>query len=131
MNQLAATDLETERFGKALLDSAFAVRTELGPGLLESVYESCLEIELKKRDIAYARQKFVPLEYRGEKLPSGLRLDFVVADRIVVELKAVEELAPVHTAQLMTYLKLCGMRLGFLVNFNAHHLRDGIKRIVL
>ncbi len=124
-------DMETEAIGKAVLDAAFAVHTELGPGLLESIYEACLEKELNNRNIAYKRQQVFALHYRGELLDSGLRLDFVVGNCVVVELKASESLLPIHRAQLMTYLKLSRKRLGYLINFNNVHLRDGIKRIVI
>ena len=126
-----AIDERTERLAKAALDAAFRVHTELGPGLLESVYETCLAWELDAAGIACARQLALPVRYRERTLDAGLRLDLVVAERLIVEVKAVERLAPVHHAQLLTYLKLTGLRLGLLINFNVSHLREGIKRIVL
>jgi len=99
--------------------------------LLESVYEVCLEHELQKRDLVVERQVSLPVVYDGAKLDAGLRLDLLVGKSVVVELKAVEALLPVHQAQVLTYLKLTGHRLGLLINFNVPLIRNGIKRIVL
>ncbi|HVA79631.1 MAG TPA: GxxExxY protein [Candidatus Binataceae bacterium] len=114
-----------------IVDAAFAVHTALGPGLLESVYETCLCRELAGRDIKFRTQVTLPIEYKGVRLESGLRLDLVVAESVIVELKAVEKMLPVFEAQLLTYLRLAGMRLGLLINFNVPLLKTGIKRIVL
>ena len=103
----------------------------LGPGLLESVYEVCLLHELNKRGVKVERQVSLPVVYDNLRLDAGLRLDLVVEKRVIVELKAVEVLLPVHTAQLLTYLKLSGYRLGLLVNFNSATIKHGIKRIAL
>ena len=103
----------------------------LGPGLLESVYEVCLLHELNKRGVKVERQVSLPVVYDNLRLDAGLRLDLVVEKRVIVELKAVEVLLPVHTAQLLTYLKLSGYRLGLLVNFNSATIKQGIKRIAL
>lgn len=114
-----------------MVDAAFAVHKTLGPGLLESVYEVCLAHELEKRRLTVVRQVTVPVLYDGVRLEAGLRLDLVVEDCVVVELKAVEALLPVHTAQVLTYLKLSGHRLALLINFNVPLIRDGIKRLAL
>jgi GxxExxY protein len=122
---------ELDTIGRAVVDSAFRVHKELGPGLLESVYEACLAHELSKRDLKVARQVAVPIIYDGQKLDEGLRIDIVVDDAVVVEVKAVERHLPVFEAQLLSYLKLSGRRLGYLINFNVPLIKDGIKRMVL
>lgn len=119
-----------ERLARAVLDAAFAVHSKLGPGLLESVYEKCLAIELAKAKVRHCCQARAPIEYDGHTIDCDLRLDLLVGDQVVVELKAVELLLPIHEAQLFTYLKITGCRLGLLINFNVPHLKDGIKRIV-
>lgn len=121
----------TERVASLVVDAAFAVHSTLGPGLLESVYETCLEHELRRREVGVERQLALPVVYRDLRVESGLRLDLLVAGCVVVELKAVEALLPVHRAQLLTYLKLSGHRLGFLLNFNVSRIKDGIQRVVL
>ena len=115
----------------AIVDAAFRVHSTLGPGLLESVYEVCLEHELKKRGLEVKRQLLLPVVYEGVKLDAGLRLDMLVEDCVIVELKAVEQMGPVFDAQLLTYLKLTELRLGLLINFNVPVIKDGIKRVVL
>ena len=115
----------------AVVDAAFAVHSNLGPGLLESVYETCLAHELRKRGLTVARQVLLPIEYDGIRLDAGLRLDLLIEDCVIVEVKAVEALLPVHKAQVLTYLKLTGHRLGLLINFNVPLIRNGIKRIAL
>jgi GxxExxY protein len=122
---------ETERIAKAVIDAAFAVHKALGPGLLESVYAVCLCHELSKRGIAFRSQVTLPVIYDGVRLDAGLRLDVLAAEAVVVELKAVEKHNPLFEAQLLTYLKLTGHRLGLLINFNVALLKDGIKRMVL
>ena len=113
-----------------VLDAAFVVHTALGPGLLESVYEGCLAHALARRGAKLARQVPVPVTFEGLRLDTGLRLDLLVEDLLVVELKAVSEVVPLHRAQVLTYLKLTGLRLGLLLNFNVVHLRDGVQRII-
>jgi GxxExxY protein len=113
------------------VDAAFAVQSTLGPGLLEGVYEVCLAHEVKKRGETVERQIALPIEYDGIRLDAGLRLDMFISRSLVVEIKAVEMILPVHEAQLLTYLKLTGHRLGLLINFNVPLIRDGIKRIAL
>ncbi len=120
-----------ERVGKAVLDASFKVHTALGPGLLESVYETCTAFEVKEIGLSVATQVALPVTYRDIKMDAGLRLDMLVEDCVIVEFKSVETMNPVYDAQLITYLKLTGIRLGFLINFNVVHLKDGIKRIVV
>ena len=113
-----------------VIGAAIEVHKALGPGLLESAYEKCLSIELDLRRIPHEIQKEVPVKYKGNKLDCGYRIDFLVANNLIVELKACECLLPIHEAQLLTYLKLTGIKLGLLVNFNVPVLKKGIKRIV-
>jgi GxxExxY protein len=122
---------ETERVGKTVLDAAFRVHTTLGPGLLESVYETTLAYETRKHGLQVSTQVAVPITYDGQQLESGFRIDMLVEKCVVVELKAVETMIPLYEAQLMTYLRLSGIRLGFLINFSVPHLKDGIKRMVI
>jgi GxxExxY protein len=112
-----------------VIGAAIEVQKILGPGLLESTYEECLCRELELRKIPYERQKELPIEYKGLKLDCGYRLDILVANRLIFELKACESLQPIHEAQLLTYLKLTGIKLGLLINFNVPMLKQGIKRI--
>jgi GxxExxY protein len=114
-----------------ILQAAFKVHSALGPGLLESAYEGCLCHELHKANIAFRRQVPIPLAYDGLAIDCGFRLDILVMDKVIVEVKAVERLLSLHSAQLHTYLKASGLRLGLLLNFNTRHLRDGIRRLVL
>ena len=114
-----------------IIGAAIEVHKSLGPGLLESIYEDCLCIELRKRDISFERQKEIAIEYKGITLENKYRLDIVVNRLIIVELKTVDVLSPIHDAQLLTYLKLTGMKVGLLINFNVPVLREGIKRLVL
>ncbi|MCL4470057.1 MAG: GxxExxY protein [Sulfuricella sp.] len=121
---------QEERVGKQIIAEAMKVHSALGCGLLESAYEVCLAYELEKNGLEVKRQVALPVVYDGLKLDAGYRLDLLVGDCVIVELKAVEKLAPIHTAQLLSYLKLSGHKLGFVLNFNVIHMRDGIKRIV-
>ncbi len=114
-----------------IIGAAIEVHRELGPGLLESVYQTCLARELALRKVPYEQEKSLPVEYKGTLLDCGYRLDFVVADKVIVELKAVDKVHPVHQAQLLTYLKLTGCKVGLLINFNVPILKNGIKRLVL
>ena len=122
---------EVERIGKAVLNAAFKVHTALGPGLLESVYETCTAFELKQSGLCVATQVALPVTYQGIKMYAGLRPDMVVEESVIVEFKSVDTMHPIFDAQLITYLKLTRIRLGFLINFNVIHLKDGIKRIVV
>ena len=114
-----------------ILAAAYEVHSALGPGLLESAYEACLAHELTTRGIAFRRQLELPIRFKDEQIEAGYRLDLLVEDTVIIELKAVDKLLPIHEAQLLTYLRLSGKRVGLLLNFNAIHLRDGIKRRVL
>ena len=120
-----------EKIGKTLLDCAFKVHTALGPGLLESVYETCTAYELTQCGLRAPTQVALPVTYQGIKMDAGLRPDMIVEDCVIAEFKSVETMHPIFEAQLITYLKLTGIRLGFLINFNVVHLKDGIKRIVV
>lgn len=114
-----------------IIGSAIEVHRALGPGLLESAYEECVAKELTLRNICFERQKAMPLVYKNTKLDCGYRVDFLVDGRVVVELKSVEALAPIHDAIVLTYLRLSGCRIGLLINFNVSALREGIRRLVL
>ncbi|WP_199175990.1 GxxExxY protein [Telmatospirillum siberiense] len=116
---------------REIVDSAFAVHKALGPGLLESVYEQCLAYELGTRGFAVARQVVSPVIYRDIRIDGSFRIDMIVNDLIIVEIKATERLAAIHQAQLLTYLKLSKRRLGLLINFNVPRLKDGIRRMAL
>jgi GxxExxY protein len=121
---------EEDAFSNRIIGAAIEVHKLLGPGLLESAYEECLCRELGIQKISYEKQQPLPLTYKGVMLDCGYRLDIVVEKRIIVELKAVDRLEPIHSAQLLTYLKLTGLKLGMLINFNVPVLKDGIKRVV-
>ncbi|MEM1212261.1 MAG: GxxExxY protein [Planctomycetota bacterium] len=113
-----------------VIGAAIEVHQSLGPGLLESAYETCLAKELSLRNIPYERQVALPVQYKGEALDAGYRLDLVIDHQIILELKSVDQLMPIHTAQLLTYLKLSNLRIGYLFNFNVPLFKDGIKRII-
>jgi len=121
---------ELDRIASAIVDSALRVHKELGPGLLESVYENCLAYELRGRNHKVETQVMLPVKYRDIRLDAGLRIHMVVDAAVVVEIKAVEAILPVHSAQVVTYLKLSGLRLGLLINFNVPLIKDGIRRII-
>jgi len=121
---------ELNKLSGIILDSSIEVHRNLGPGLLESVYEVCLCKELASRGVRYERQVALPVVYKGETLNADFRIDVLVDDKIVVELKAVELLMPVHKAQLLTYLKLADKKLGLLINFNVPRLIDGFVRMI-
>jgi GxxExxY protein len=121
---------EVEYYAQQLVDAGYRVHKELGPGLLESVYLFCLMEELKIRGIRAEQEVFQPLYYRGNKLNKDFRLDILIENEIIVEIKAAEIILPVHIAQLISYLKLSGKRLGFLINFNVPVYKEGIRRYV-
>jgi GxxExxY protein len=121
---------ELNQLTEAIIGAAIAVHRELGPGLLESAYESCLAYELAERGLSVERQKELPVRYRGVQLDCGYRLDLLVEGKVIVELKAVEKLQPIHEAQLLSYLKLSGCKVGLLLNFNVRMLREDLKRLV-
>ena len=114
-----------------IIGAAIEVHRELGPGLLESAYQACLAREFSLRNLPFEQEKPLPVEYKGARVDCGYRLDFIVAEKVVVELKAVNAVQKVHEAQLLTYLKLTGCRVGLLINFNVPVLKDGIKRMAL
>ena len=121
----------TEHAASQLIEAAFRVHRALGPGLLESVYETCVCHELDRMGVRFQRQLSVPVSYGEVRLETGLRLDLLVEGEVIAELKAVEAVKDVHRAQLLTYLKLTRRRLGFIINFNGERLKDGIVRMIL
>jgi GxxExxY protein len=123
--------MNIEKVFKTVLDSSFQVHTALGPGLLESAYEECLYYELLQSGLKVEKQIPLPLIYKEVKLNAGYRIDLLVENKVIVEIKSVESLADIHMAQILTYLKLSGCKLGLLANFNVRHLKDGIKRVIL
>jgi GxxExxY protein len=127
----APLSTEEERIGKTIVTGAYAVHKTLGPGLLENVYETCFCHELGKQGLTYHRQVKVPIIYDGLKFDEGFRLDVLVEDLVICELKSVESMNAVFIAQILSYLKLTGKRLGFLINFNVPLIKHGIKRVVL
>lgn len=125
------TEVPNKELTEAIIASAITVHRSLGPGLLESVYEKCLAFELVERGYKVAVQQDVPLTYRGLRFESGFRADLMVEDKVLVELKATDILSAVHQAQVLTYLKLTGLKTGLLINFNVPLLKEGLKRISL
>jgi len=125
------TNLEIERVATEIVDAAFKIHSKLGAGLLESAYETLMVYELSKRGLRVEQEVAVPVVYEQVRLDAGYRLDLLVNGLVIVELKAVERPHPIHEAQLLTYLKLTGHRLGILINFNTKLMNDGIKRVVL
>ena len=122
--------MHEDEIGTEIVDAAIKVHSALGPGLLESAYRACLAHELELRKLGVIQEKPLPIQYAGKEISVGYRIDLLLNDKVVVELKAVDKLMPIHTAQLLSYLKLSGCKLGYLINFNVPHLKDGIKRIV-
>ena len=122
---------QTNAVAKQIVDGAYRVHRTLGPGLLEHVYEVCLAHELKKRGLSVQQQLVLPIFYDEIRLDTGLRLDMLIDGSVIIELKAVEQVIPVHRAQVLTYLKLTGHRLAMLINFNTPLIKDGIERIAL
>ena len=123
--------MDRNEISGAVVDAAMKVHSALGPGLLESAYAICLKHELVKRGFKVASEVPLPVVYDGVRLEAGYRLDLVVEDTVVVELKAIEALAPIHQAQIISYLKLSSKPIGLLINFHSLHLKDGIKRFVV
>ncbi len=121
---------DVERLATAAVDVAFEVHSELGPGLLETAYETCFSYELQLRGIEHQRQLAVPLHYKDKVTEAGFRADIVIGGQLLIELKAVEELAPVHKAQVVTYLKLLRLPLGLLINFNEVLIKNGTHRVL-
>jgi GxxExxY protein len=123
--------MENDDLAGKIIAAAIEVHRHLGPGLLESAYERCLAIELRQRGIPFERQKDLPLSYKGESVHAAYRLDLVIDNELILELKTVEKFEPIHTAQALTYLRLTGIKTALLINFNTPLLKDGIKRISL
>ena len=123
--------MDNNQLAKIIVDAAFRVHSTLGPGLLESVYESCLAREFELRAVPFTRQAALPVIYQGVSIENAYRIDLFVDNRIIVEVKAVERHLPLFEAQLLTYMRLSGCRLGLLINFNQARIKDGIKRMVL
>ncbi len=121
---------ELDRIAEIIIGAAIDVHRALGPGLLESAYEGCLAYELSRRGLKVERQKPLPVVYKDVKLDCGYRMDLVVEDKVVIEIKAVESLAPIHLAQMISYLRLSGCKLGLLINFHVKMLKDGVRRVV-
>lgn len=130
MNRRGAETQRGNEVTEKIIGACIEIHRAIGPGLLESAYEECLCFELSKNGLTFERQKPLPVVYKSVRLDCGYRLDLVVENFVVVELKAVENLLPVHEAQLLTYLKLTGLQVGLLINFNVPVLKQGVKRIV-
>ena len=126
---LNGTFLELNEVTGRVIGAAIEVHRVLGPGLLESIYEECLSCELEARKIPHERQKEIPIDYKGVKLGCGYRIDLLVEEKIILEIKSCESILPIHEAQLLTYLKLMGLKIGLLINFNVPVLKEGIKRM--
>ena len=122
--------MDMNKLSEIIISAAIDVHRELGPGLLESTYEACLAYELLQNNIKFEQQKPLPVKYKGIIIECGYRLDFLVEDKIILELKAVEDFNPIHKAQLLTYLKLTNLKVGLLINFNVKLLKNGITRLV-
>lgn len=125
-----AIPADLEQIGRQVVDAAVKVHRVLGPGLLESAYEHCLAHELHGRGLSVRRQVSLPIDFEGLRLDNGYRLDLVVSDAVIVEVKAVDALSRLHEAQILSYLKLSGLRLAYLMNFNSVQLRHGLRRFV-
>jgi GxxExxY protein len=131
MGEFKKISEQEDLIGKAVVNAAFKIHAELGPGLLEKVYEICLAHELRKAGHDVARQVDISIQYDGISFDEGLRLDLLVDNRVVVEIKAVDQVNPVWQAQVLSHLKLTRLRLGYLINFNVPLIKQGIKRIVI
>lgn len=129
MNNVTCFPDEGSQITSKVIGCALEVHKHLGPGLLESVYEECLAFEMKSQGVEFKRQLIVPVHYKGTKIDQGFRLDLLVENKLIVELKAVEKILPIHEAQLITYLKLSNLSLGLIINFNEKMLKNGVKRI--
>ncbi len=125
-----STSVVVERIATQIVDACFRVHTRLGPGLLESAYLVCLFHELVKRGLRVEKEVSMPIQYDGVQLATGYRLDLLVEGQVIIELKAVETMNPIYKSQLLTYLKLANLNLGFLVNFNVDYIKDDIERVI-
>ena len=131
MNNFKELSFDEERIGKEIVDCAYKVHYNLGPGLLEKIYETCFCHELSKKGLKFLSQVSVPVKYDGLIFNEGFRIDVLIEDKVICELKAVNEMNPVYETQVLTYLKLTNKRLGFLINFNVPLIKNGIKRFIL
>ena len=122
---------EINELSKKVIGCAIEVHKVLGPGLLESAYQQCLAYEFSKANIKFEKEKSIPVKYKETNIDCGFRADFVVGNSIILELKTAEKISPIHEAQLLTYLKLSKKKLGIILNFNVHYLKNGIKRMIL
>lgn len=127
----SGAEMEINELTHHIIGAAIAVHRVLGPGLLESTYEACLTLELTNRGLTFERQKVLPVTYRGIQIHTGYRVDLIVNRAVIVELKSIERFERIHTAQVLTYLKLTGCPVGLLINFNVRVLTDGIRRLIL
>ena len=125
------TKIHFDSLSREVVDAAYKIHQTVGTGLLESIYEDCFSIELNKRKISFERQKTIPVYYEGVKISSVLKLDLLVDDQIVLELKSVEKINPAHTAQILTYMKTGGVKTGLLINFGEPYFKQAVKRFVL
>lgn len=123
--------IQIDKLSNQIIGSAIEIHRNLGPGLLEAAYQQCLAYELSSNDIEFTLEHPIPLKYKNIAIDCAFRADIVVSNSIIIELKSVDKLLPIHEAQLMTYLKLTGLKLGLLINFNVPLLKDGIKRMIL
>ena len=130
---MATTELspEIEAIASQTVDAAMKVHRTLGPGLLEGAYEACLEFELRRRSLSVLRQVKPPVTYEGVEIEAGYRLDLLVGGLLIVEVKAAESIKNIHRAQVITYLRLCKLQLGLIINFNSYFLKEGIRRVIL
>jgi GxxExxY protein len=128
---MESVSTDVEAIGKAIVNAALKVHRRLGPGLLEKLYEACLCYELRQSGLSVARQVTIPIVYDGLAFDEGLRIDLLVENKVIVEIKSAELMTPVWHAQVLSQLKMTGHRLGFLINFNVPLIKDGIKRIIL
>jgi len=122
--------MEANQLTSEIISSAIEVHRTLGPGLLESIYEECMAFELQERNLTIARQKEIPIQYKGNQLEQNYRIDLLVNNQVLIELKSVSKLEPIHNAQLLTYLKLANIRYGLLLNFNVPVMKQGIRRLL-
>jgi GxxExxY protein len=125
-----ASDMESRELTHAIIGAAIEVHRELGPGLLESVYQRCMFYELQQRQLLVAQEVMQPIYYKEISCDNGMRIDLLVNQQVIVELKAVTKLLPIHKAQLVTYLRLSGLQLGLLINFNVKRLTEGVERVI-
>ena len=131
LKRFAPIPAETEVIGKKVLDAAYAVHSSLGPGLLESAYQECLAYELSHAGVSFQKEWPLPVRYKDVLIDCGYRVDILVEQSLILELKSVDKLLPIHEAQILTYMKLASVKTGLLINFNVQRLTDGLKRMVL